>query len=553
MSKKDYNAKEATQLDELTLKLLDGDEEVIKKIKNIRKINPNLNSTTKTNESSQLQKNNHNENNLKEDDNNNNPNDEYNNNTEQESTNKDDKNDITQAENKNYNENIVTEEEENNEQKSITNEDDINDIDDDLPTLDDLKKTASQLRNFEREMISKGKYSDAKNASLTLKMVNKEICKQQRFAKNKGNIEELVSKRNELTALLNSTTEEFDNMIIDHEQNTISKLDQIALQQQQELEEFDKNIPKDLPPLFKRNSVSYLKMRSKEKYLAITRNFDEAMNLQKKANVIEKEEEQSNFEKMDQYYRDQKKKLIARQKSTIENYIHYADMRKSEILNLREVAIRGTTNRIKNLENQIKIECEKRGIKQSEINYDIVDDARVELLKSKENENPISYKRTATSKSQRCGQRTSTSTTSASFNPIHLSKKNSVTNSQSSLASTSSQSKRKSSLSTNKPKIKTPSSLSNSPLSSSVGSKRPNKPTKTHVKNQNEIKTITKLNQNTPVQSNEENEIEKEEPDNTGTNIQKAEIGVNTKLDDTLKDNIQILDSKINQEAPKED
>lgn len=523
MSKKDYHAKEPTKLDDLTLKLLNGDEEVIQKIRNSRKINPNLNnsSSIKKDENNNVNKaTNRNQDSdliLDEKSNNENPDDLQENENKGENSN----------ENQNHlnGEGVIIKKEENNNEVNNNNEESSGEDDgddDNLPTLEDLKRTAGQLREFEKEMISKGNYADAKKASLTLQMVNKEIYKQQNFSRNKGTIEQLVSKRNELKALLNSTTEEFDNMIIDHEQNTISKLDQIALQQQQELEEFDKNIPKDLPPLFKRNSVSYLKMRSKEKYLALTRDFDEAMSLQKKADVIEKEEEQLNFEKMDQYYRSKRKKLIMKQRNAIENYIQYSDMRKGEMLNLREVAIRGTTNRIKNLENQIKIECEKRGIRQSEINYDIVDESRIELIKRKENENPISYKRTATSKSQRNNQ-TPSSSTSATFTPNSpLSQRNSTTNSQSSIGS-------RSSLTIKKPRIKTPSSLSYSV--DSKRKKKPNKPIKTakfNNSNNNVNQSLQIDNNNNPEESN----------------ITKmSEIGVNTKTED---ENTQLLNSEEN-------
>lgn len=477
LSKKDYNARDSVQLDDLTSKLLEGDSGTLKRLRNYRgKVNSdstsksgdsksqsNQNTQQMTNDNSEASLSNQNAPQATNDNSGsdkNEPkeikeNDQIDNNSENKdktedqkpeakqnktvdmkqitqiigtttgTTPKEDNQTTTKGENQiakeddqttksdtevkedtvdNKTAEIKNEDEiENNENKvNVEEEEKDEESDSDAPiSIEDLKKSANQLREYEREMINKGDYVQAKNASLTLEMVNKEIYRQQNFEKNRGTVEALVAKRNELQALLNSTTDEWDNIIDNHELNTISKLDQIANQQQEQLKTFDENIPEDLPPLFKRNSVAYLQMRSKEKQLARTRDFDEAIIMQKKANILEKQEEEANFENMDRYYRHKRKKLEERQKHAIGAYLDYASMRRHEILNSKEVAIRGTTNRIKRLDDQIRQECIKRGIKESEINYDIIDEARIEEIKKKENENPFSNKRATTSMCQR--------------------------------------------------------------------------------------------------------------------------------------------------------
>jgi hypothetical protein len=57
--------------------------------------------------------------------------------------------------------------------------------------------------------------------------------------------------------------------------------------------------------------------------------------------------------------------------------------------------VRGQQKRIENLERQIVAKCEQKGIKQGQIDLDLVDEKRIALVKAKEDENPVSPKRNA--------------------------------------------------------------------------------------------------------------------------------------------------------------
>ncbi|OHT06196.1 hypothetical protein TRFO_25811 [Tritrichomonas foetus] len=285
---------------------------------------------------------------------------------------------------------------------------------DEETTIEELKKAAHQLREYEREMVNRGNYVDARSASNALARTNKLIYKQENFNANKGNIEQLVAKKNELQAILDATNNDWDDIVNNHDLDTQTKIDQINLKHQEELNTFDNNIPEDLPPLFKRNSVGYLKLRSKEKYLAITKDFNGAIMLQKQADIIQIEEEEHNFAKLDSYYRLKKKRLIAAQERNLKSFKEYSNMRRSEMLTCKEASVRGIINRINNLDKQIKRECEKRNIKQNQINLDLVDDERIQLIREKEESNPISRKRAA---STSLGRRSPTKSMNSSNRP----------------------------------------------------------------------------------------------------------------------------------------
>jgi hypothetical protein len=189
-------------------------------------------------------------------------------------------------------------------------------------------------------------------------------------------------------------------MISNHVAKTKAQWTRLDEKHEQELTDFDDNTPEDLAPLFRRNSVTYLKMRSKEKNLANTTHVNEAIALQAKANVLEQQEREAYFEPMDRYYSHKKRRLKERQERTFDGCAEYAIIRREEMIHARDKSILGQQNRIENFEKAIVFKCEQRGMKQSQINLDLVDEKRVELIRSRENDNPVSNKRAASAMTQ---------------------------------------------------------------------------------------------------------------------------------------------------------
>jgi hypothetical protein len=65
------------------------------------------------------------------------------------------------------------------------------------------------------------------------------------------------------------------------------------------------------------------------------------------------------------------------------------------MIHARDRSIRGQENRIENLEKAITLKCEQRGIKQGQINLDLVDEERLAKIRAHEDSNPVSNKRAA--------------------------------------------------------------------------------------------------------------------------------------------------------------
>jgi hypothetical protein len=263
------------------------------------------------------------------------------------------------------------------------------------PSRDELQVASSQLRDLQHELVDRGDYVGARAAYRAYVKVNDRLQRRATFEKDKSDIEALICKRNELIALVQATADDWDGMIADHAARTKAQLTELDERHEEELNEFDRNTPEDLAPLFRRNSVTYLKMRSKERNLANNTHFNQAIALQAKADIVEQQEREANFEAMDIYYRHKKRRLRERQARVFDGCAEFATIRRDEMIHARDRSIRGQRNRIENLEKAIVLKCEQRGIKQGQINLDLVDEERVAKIRAHEDSNPVSNKRAA--------------------------------------------------------------------------------------------------------------------------------------------------------------
>jgi hypothetical protein len=100
-------------------------------------------------------------------------------------------------------------------------------------------------------------------------------------------------------------------------------------------------------------------------------------------------ERERNFETMDRFYRGRRSRLDGRYDRTYDSAVDYGRVKRAKLISERDRAVCGQQNRIECLEKQIVVKCEQKGITQGEINLDLVDDARIAVVRQKEATNPI--------------------------------------------------------------------------------------------------------------------------------------------------------------------
>jgi ElaB/YqjD/DUF883 family membrane-anchored ribosome-binding protein len=263
-------------------------------------------------------------------------------------------------------------------------------------TVDELRNAVCQLRILQKDLVNRGDYEGARSACLGVKEAHRQLRERNSFDRDKVEVEAMISKRNELSALVETTSKEWDDRIESHASQTKEQLTTLDERNAKELAEFDQTIPDELPVLWRRNSVTYLQMRSKEYNLANTEHFGAAIALRKKADELQARERQAGFESMDMFFRQRRKRLLVHHESLFQSWGEFAVRQRDVLVHEREKAVSGHQNRIERLNKAIVVKCEQSGIKQKEINPNLVDEDRVALVKAQEDTNPFTYKRCVT-------------------------------------------------------------------------------------------------------------------------------------------------------------
>jgi hypothetical protein len=252
------------------------------------------------------------------------------------------------------------------------------------PTTEQLLKSREQLHHLEKELSGKGQYIDAKYAANhydRLCLISRE---RDNFVTHKTSIEEMVRKRNELLEFAQIVQSEWDQKIEAYKQQIEQHLQDMQAEHEKELQDFMNNVPRELPTLYKRNSVAYLELRAKERGLAFHRRYDEADAYQHSADVLFEQEKEMNYEKVDSIYREKLRRLRRHQKRELEIYQLSTESKMTEMINSREKQIRGAFDRARRLDMQIDRYCDNCGVKQAQIDMNYVDNNRVNLVISQE-------------------------------------------------------------------------------------------------------------------------------------------------------------------------
>lgn len=253
------------------------------------------------------------------------------------------------------------------------------------PTVEQLRSASTQLTLLERHLVENGKYLKAKKAQSVLDQVLLKLKKVHSSVSDKGDIDEMLYRRNELLNLVGTYSEKWDKRIEEHRKLTLTRLKQMDEDHKKELNKFDENVPTELEPIFKRNSSAYIKMRLDEKHYAYSKNYDEAHKIKQKADKLEKEEEEMNHEKMNKHYKDKRKKLIENYERSVANYKDNSKIRLAELKASKSRVVDPIIERVKRLEKQIEYMRKKRGISPRGFNSNDISNDRLE--KSKEGYN----------------------------------------------------------------------------------------------------------------------------------------------------------------------
>jgi hypothetical protein len=221
-------------------------------------------------------------------------------------------------------------------------------------TVEQLRASVTQLRQLERELIDRSRYLDAKRAVSALGKCQLTLKMRQQSEKAQMSMNELTSKKKDLEELIEQEQMEWDERIREHEVRTKEALEKLKSEQEKELKEFDEEVPTDLTPMFKRCSVAYLEMRVNEKNLALSRRFDDAEKLKRKADKLAVAERKANVERQGVCFEERRVRLQKRHELTVKTFLANAKAKKKDLSAARERAVEGHVGRIKLIDKEIR-------------------------------------------------------------------------------------------------------------------------------------------------------------------------------------------------------
>jgi hypothetical protein len=221
-------------------------------------------------------------------------------------------------------------------------------------TVEQLRTSSYELKTLERMLVLRADYFEARKAAAAYDNCQSTLRSRLDNAKLKSSLTELVAKRDELVKLVEQTRADYEEMLKAHDDRTADLLHALLKQQKAEMDGFERAIPADLTPQFKRHSVTYWATRSKEKNLGKTRQFVQAHHLKTQADKLEQYERGACFQQMDGFYRDRKERMKQRHALMIENFWEYNDQRRRDIELKRDQLITGYVARAAGLDKRIQ-------------------------------------------------------------------------------------------------------------------------------------------------------------------------------------------------------
>ncbi|OHT05941.1 hypothetical protein TRFO_26153 [Tritrichomonas foetus] len=251
---------------------------------------------------------------------------------------------------------------------------------------EELKIAANQLKQLELELIDQTDYMEAKRAAAAFDYMEMYLGRQKSINQLKENLEGIISKKNELLAYVNSLNNDIEVQLDENKMNFDMKLKELEFQHTQEIQQFDNEVPTELTKEFRHETNDYLELRVKQRSLAMQRDFDAAQKIKEKADKIELSQIKGDLKKMKKYYKRKRNKILRKHRLQIQCLMDGFNLREREIRQSRKFEIDAANGRIAAIDAEVKLKCEDKGIKMSDLNLRCVDEQRVDELIARSNE-----------------------------------------------------------------------------------------------------------------------------------------------------------------------
>ena len=161
--------------------------------------------------------------------------------------------------------------------------------------IDELKTIVYQLEVLQQRHIDSSEYPEAQHIQRVIRMAEKKLKNEENRRIKETDIQNTLVKRQELQAIVDKFVDDWNKHYEFFVSTTRKELSSLRKQHQDELESYDSTEPQDLLPKYKKPSTTLIKMRNKERALALNRQFLAAEEMKNKADIVEKGEAKQQF------------------------------------------------------------------------------------------------------------------------------------------------------------------------------------------------------------------------------------------------------------------
>ena len=224
-----------------------------------------------------------------------------------------------------------------------------------------LKKVVVKLTDLKNAAHQEENYVDAEAYSQLMKRCQKAVDLATFTDQCVKELDKYRGKQNDAQMVIDELNNYWDNEFKDFEDVIEEKKGQLIQQHTKELDDFDQNIPTELPAKYQKHSPEYIVLRRKQRALARNQEFVEAERIKRQADKLERVENTKQLKKLQEDLQFQRDMLIDKQNRQVERFAQWVTERRNLMLTLRDKQMQGSINRL-NHYTMVVNNIEKHGL-----------------------------------------------------------------------------------------------------------------------------------------------------------------------------------------------
>ena len=220
--------------------------------------------------------------------------------------------------------------------------------------IDELKTIVYQLEVLQQRHIDSSEYPEAQHIQRVIRMAEKKLKNEENRRIKETDIQNTLVKRQELQAIVDKFVDDWNKHYEFFVSTTRKELSSLRKQHQDELESYDSTEPQDLLPKYKKPSTTLIKMRNKERALALNRQFLAAEEMKNKADIVEKGEAKQQFRIQQDDFLKKRDQLISKQTEQLKVFFTHAESTRFKMIQQRDSLLSGYLKRMEKIDSEIK-------------------------------------------------------------------------------------------------------------------------------------------------------------------------------------------------------